>query len=41
MVSHHPADIPGCLEQKLAVDGPEVRELRERLFGNWEMDGSG
>ena len=26
------------LEQKLPVDSPEARELRERLFGNWEMN---
>jgi transglutaminase-like putative cysteine protease len=34
-----PADVRKVvLEQKLAVDSPEVRELRERLFGNWEMN---
>lgn len=34
-----PADVRKVvLEQKLAVDRPEVRELRERLFGSWEMN---
>jgi len=34
-----PADVRKVvLEQKLAVDSPEVRNLRERLFGNWEMN---
>ena len=34
-----PADVRKVvLEQKLAVDSPEVRELREHLFGNWEMN---
>ena len=34
-----PADVRKvALEQKLAVDSPEVRGLRDRLFGNWEMN---
>jgi transglutaminase-like putative cysteine protease len=34
-----PADVRKVvLEQKLAADSPEVRGLRERLFGNWEMN---
>jgi transglutaminase-like putative cysteine protease len=34
-----PADVRKVvLEQKLAVDSAEVRELRERLFGSWEMN---
>ena len=34
-----PADVRKVvLEQKLAVDSMEVRGLRERLFGNWEMN---
>jgi transglutaminase-like putative cysteine protease len=34
-----PADVRKVvLEQKLAVDSPEVRALRERLFGSWEMN---
>jgi Transglutaminase-like superfamily len=34
-----PADVRKVvLEQKLALDRPEVRALRERLFGNWEMN---
>ena len=34
-----PADVRKVvLEQKLPVDSAEVRELRERLFGNWEMN---
>ena len=34
-----PADVRKVvLEQKLALDSPEVRALRERLFGNWEMN---
>jgi transglutaminase-like putative cysteine protease len=34
-----PADVRKVvLEQKLAVDSPEVQALRERLFGSWEMN---
>jgi transglutaminase-like putative cysteine protease len=34
-----PADVRKViLEQKLAVDSVEVRQLRERLFGSWEMN---
>ncbi len=34
-----PADVRKVvLEQKLALDSPEVRALRERLFGYWEMN---
>jgi transglutaminase-like putative cysteine protease len=34
-----PADVRKVvLEQKLALDAPPVRALRERLFGNWEMN---
>lgn len=34
-----PADVRKViLEQKLSVDSLEVRALRERLFGNWEMN---
>jgi transglutaminase-like putative cysteine protease len=34
-----PADVRKVvLEQKLAVDSEEVRKLRERLFGSWEMN---
>jgi len=34
-----PADVRKVvLEQKLAVDSPAVRGLRERLFGQWEMN---
>lgn len=34
-----PADVRKVvLEQKLALDSPEVRALRERLFGSWEMN---
>jgi transglutaminase-like putative cysteine protease len=34
-----PADVRKVvLEKKLAVDSAEVHELRERLFGNWEMN---
>ncbi len=34
-----PADVRKVvLEQKLAVDSPEIRVLRDRLFGTWEMN---
>jgi transglutaminase-like putative cysteine protease len=34
-----PADVRKVvLEQKLPLDSPEVRALRERLFGTWEMN---
>ncbi len=34
-----PADVRKVvLEQKLAAESPEVRGLRERLFGSWEMN---
>lgn len=34
-----PADVRKVvLEQKLALDSPEVRAVRERLFGAWEMN---
>ncbi len=34
-----PADVRKIvLEQKLAVDSPEIRVLRDRLFGTWEMN---
>jgi transglutaminase-like putative cysteine protease len=34
-----PADVRKVvLEQKLALDSPDVRALRERLFGAWEMN---
>jgi transglutaminase-like putative cysteine protease len=34
-----PADVRKViLEQKLPIDSPEIRGLRERLFGNWEMN---
>jgi transglutaminase-like putative cysteine protease len=34
-----PADVRKVvLEQKLALDSAEVRALRERLFGSWEMN---
>jgi transglutaminase-like putative cysteine protease len=34
-----PADVRKVmLEQKLALDSPEIRSLRERLFGTWEMN---
>jgi transglutaminase-like putative cysteine protease len=34
-----PADVRKVvLEQKLAVDSPEIRALREDLFGAWEMN---
>ncbi len=34
-----PADVRKViLEQRLTVDSPEARELRERLFGRWEMN---
>jgi hypothetical protein len=34
-----PADVRKVvLEEALAVDSEKVRELRERLFGNWEMN---
>jgi transglutaminase-like putative cysteine protease len=34
-----PADVRKVvLEQKLPLDSPEVRALRERLFGSWEMN---
>ena len=34
-----PADVRKVvLEQKMTLDSPEVRALRERLFGNWEMN---
>ena len=34
-----PADVRKViLEQKLTLDSPEVQALRERLFGNWEMN---
>ena len=37
-----PADVRKVvLEQKLAIDHPDARALRERLFGNWEMNGIG
>ena len=26
------------LEEKLALDDPAVKQIRERLFGNWEMN---
>jgi transglutaminase-like putative cysteine protease len=34
-----PADVRKVvLEGKLSIDSPEVKALRERLFGNWEMN---
>ena len=34
-----PADVRKViLEQKLASDSPEIRALREKLFGKWEMN---
>jgi len=34
-----PADVRKVvLEQKLPIDHPDVRALREHLFGNWEMN---
>ena len=34
-----PADVRKVmLEERLAVDSPEIRALRERLFGRWEMN---
>jgi len=34
-----PADVRKVmLESKLSIDSPEVKALRERLFGNWEMN---
>ena len=34
-----PADVRKVvLEQKLAVDSPQIRVLRDRLFGTWEMN---
>ena len=34
-----PADVRKVvLEQKLALESPEVRALRDRLFGSWEMN---
>lgn len=34
-----PADVRKViLEEKLAIDSPEVRALRDRLFGQWEMN---
>jgi transglutaminase-like putative cysteine protease len=34
-----PADVRKVvLERKLAVDSPEIRALRDRLFGAWEMN---
>jgi transglutaminase-like putative cysteine protease len=34
-----PADVRKVvLEQKLALDSPEIRALRDRLFGTWEMN---
>ncbi len=34
-----PADVRKVvLEQKLALNSPEVRALRDRLFGSWEMN---
>lgn len=34
-----PADVRKVvLEEKLALDDPAVKQIRERLFGNWEMN---
>jgi transglutaminase-like putative cysteine protease len=34
-----PADVrKAALEQKLSLESSEIRALRERLFGNWEMN---
>ena len=34
-----PADVrKAVLEQKLPLDSPEIRALRDRLFGYWEMN---
>jgi transglutaminase-like putative cysteine protease len=34
-----PADVRKVvLEGKLSIDNPEVKALRERLFGSWEMN---